>query len=84
MIIRSNRETLGQHMQNIGNTDYDQVWWRLFDERLSECTIRRNKCCHSGVFNWKELSYLLYDMFKKHEKKNIGGVIFESMVGTKL
>lgn len=83
-IIRSNRETLGQHMQTIGNTDYDQVWWRLFDERLSECTIRRNKCCHSGVFNWKELSYLLYDMFKKHEKKNIGGVIFESRVGTKL
>lgn len=83
-IIRSNRETLGQHMQTIGNTDYDQVWWRLFEERLSECTIRRNKCCHSGVFNWKELSYLLYDMFKKHEKKNIGGVIFESRAGTKL
>lgn len=55
--------------------------------RLRECTVRRNRCCHSGLFSWKEQSYLLAEMFKRNRSDSrvqMEGILFESKIGKKL
>ena len=75
-------------MEMAGYDRYDALWWRAFEEKLGECTRRRNKCCHAGLFEWEEQVLLLDGMFKAdldgQEKRKIGGIMFESEVGRKL
>lgn len=86
-ILKNNGSELGRRMKKISKDTYDEAWWSLFEEKLRDCTDRRNKCCHSGLFSWKDQSFLLFDMFKsddaKQQKQNkpIGGIMFESKVG---
>lgn len=88
MVLRNHRAELGQRMKAAGNPKYDENWWRSFEERLKDCTNRRNQCCHSGLFSWKENSHLLADMFRKDNAQErspkIGGIMFESEVGKML
>lgn len=88
MVLRNHRAELGQKMKAAGNPKYDENWWRSFEERLKDCTNRRNQCCHSGLFSWKENSHLLADMFRKDNAQErspkIGGIMFESEVGKML
>ena len=46
-------------MAQKGKEEYGYEWWDAFVTRLRACTDRRNRCCHSGLFSWKEQSYLL-------------------------
>lgn len=89
-ILKNNGAELGRRMKMIGKGTYDEAWWSSFEDKLGDCTNRRNKCCHSGLFSWKEQLFLLFDMFKnddvKKQKQNkpIGGILFESEVGKSL
>lgn len=83
-IINAKRNELGRRMEAVGKKEYGFQWWNAFVLRLSECTARRNKCCHSGLFSWKDQSYLLAEMFKRDSKDSevqLGGILFESRIG---
>lgn len=88
-IIKNNCETLGRRMKMKGKELYDAKWWKMFENRLKDCTDRRNQCCHSGLFSWREQSYLLYDMFMEVRQTDqadnaMRGILFESNVGKEL
>ena len=76
-LIEKNAETLGKRMAESGAPDYAGPWWEAFGKRLASCTQKRNQCCHAGLFTWRELSYLLKDMFlDSGEVPNMKGVFF--------
>ncbi len=87
-IFRNYKEELSRRMEMAGYDRYDALWWSAFEEKLGECTRRRNKCCHAGLFEWEEQVLLLDGMFKAdldgQEKRKIGGIMFESEIGRKL
>lgn len=88
-ILKARRTELGHRMKAIGNDTYDEAWWNSFVQKLRNCTDRRNQCCHSGLFSWRDQAYLLSDMFRKDKEKpggspRIGGLLFESEVGKKM
>ncbi|MDE7332828.1 MAG: hypothetical protein K2O16_11470 [Lachnospiraceae bacterium] len=88
-ILGNNKEELARRMETGGKNAYDKSWWESFEDKLKDCTDRRNQCCHSGLFSWAEQSFLLFDMFKEdteRQKRNrrIGGIMFESEIGKKL
>lgn len=88
-LLANNKEELARRMEQKGNAAYDKVWWEAFAKKLKDCTDRRNQCCHSGLFSWKEQSFLLFDMFKEdahgqEKDRRIGGIMFESGIGKKL
>lgn len=84
-IIKNNVDEFSNFMAVIKEQKYNSIWWSEFNEKLNACTKRRNMCCHSGLFAWRDLSYLLADMFKESESKiKIGGLMFESEIGKKL
>ena len=88
-ILGNNKEELARRMEEKGATAYDKSWWGSFEEKLKDCTARRNQCCHSGLFKWQEQSFLLFDMFKEDtdrqgRSRRIGGIMFESEIGKKL
>jgi hypothetical protein len=90
-ILRNNAPQLGQRMKLKGQKVYDEDWWTAFEDKLRDCTNRRNQCCHSGLFSWKEQSILLFDIFmqdgeaqKKSRDISIGGIMFNSQIGKEL
>ncbi len=89
VILSNQGEKLGRRMKKMGKGRYDEAWWSSFEDKLSDCKNRRNKCCHSGLFTWEDQSFLLFDMFlddtEKHERTpKIGGILFESKIGKEL
>jgi len=88
-ILRNNSTALGNRMKMLGKDTHDVAWWSSFQKKLSDCTDRRNKCCHAGLFSWREQSYLLFDIFGKDTKgqnrsREIDGILFESQIGKEL
>jgi len=88
-ILRNNSSALGNKMKMLGKDTYDAAWWSSFQEKLSDCIDKRNKCCHAGLFNWREQSFLLFDIFSKDTKeqnrsREIDGILFESQIGNEL
>lgn len=89
IILKNKGAELGSKMTGMGKSRYDEIWWSSFERKLRDCKDRRNQCCHSGLFTWREQSFLLFDMFmddaQKQEKiSKIGGILFESKVGKEL
>ncbi|WEG13349.1 AAA domain-containing protein [Pullulanibacillus sp. KACC 23026] len=88
--LKNNRAELGQRMKVIGKSKYDEAWWISFEDKLGDFINKRNKCFHSGLFSWREQSFLLFNMFKngdannQKQNKSIGGILFESKVGKNL
>ena len=87
VLLKTKGSELGRRMELKGKKEYGSQWWAAFEARLSDCAARRNKCCHSGLFGWKDQSYLLADMFMRG-RGNAGvqmeGILFESKVGKML
>lgn len=86
-ILNAQNAELVRIMEHKGRKEYGSQWWEAFEARLSACTEKRNKCCHSGLFTWKDQSYLLADMFmidSKNTKIRLEGIMFASEVGKKL
>lgn len=88
-VLKNNISELGNTMKILGKNTYDAVWWSSFQKKLSDCTDKRNKCCHSGLFSWEDHESLLKDIFIKDEKEQnmrseIGGLLFESQIGKEL
>lgn len=86
-ILYAKRTELGRRMAQKGKAEYGYEWWDAFVTRLRECTNRRNRCCHSGLFSWKEQSYLLAEMFKQNRSDSqvrMEGILFESKIGKRL
>lgn len=86
-IIKKNKPILGKRMLMSGRKEYDLQWWNSFEDKLKDCTNRRNNCCHSGMFTWKDQEWLRFDMFFDDNKSpsvkrnpGIGGLMFESSV----
>lgn len=86
-ILYAKRAELGRRMAQKGKEEYGYEWWDAFVTRLRACTDRRNRCCHSGLFSWKEQSYLLAEMFKRNRgdsQVQMEGILFESKIGKRL
>lgn len=86
-ILYEKRTELGRRMAQKGKEEYGFEWWDAFVARLRECTGRRNRCCHSGLFSWKEQSYFLAEMFMRNRSDSqvrMDGILFESKIGKKL
>ena len=84
-IIGKESQVLGQYVQMINESKYDKRWWDKFNEKLSDYTTKRNKCCHDGLFQWIDLSQLLADMFRNSgDSPQLAGLMFESEVGKRL
>ncbi|MCD8367387.1 MAG: AAA domain-containing protein [Clostridiales bacterium] len=86
-ILKQNSSDLPQKLQTDGARTYDESWWRSFENKLSDGTNLRNRCCHSGAFTWKDQSFLLFDMFlpdtdknRKNRKQIINGLMFDSQI----
>lgn len=78
-VISQNSAELGRRMAAGNAPAFDENWWEAFAAKLASCTEKRNQCCHDGLFEWKDLSRLLADMFRKSEQEpRIGGLVFES------
>lgn len=81
-IIKNNISALEQYMKIRNEAEYDSKWWNEFNKKLYECTNKRNKCCHDSLFEWKDLSQLLADLFMvSGSSLKIAGLMFESEVG---
>ena len=81
-IIKNNISALEQYMKMRNESKYDSKWWNEFNKKLYECTNKRNKCCHDSLFEWKDLSQLLADLFMvSGSSPKISGLMFESEVG---
>lgn len=81
-IIKKNSLLLGQRMVKASYPTYNEEWWRSFAEKLSACAVKRNRCCHAGIFQWRQVSQLLADMFRESgESPKLAGLLFESEVG---
>lgn len=84
-IIKNNISALEQYMKMRNESKYDSKWWNEFNKKLYECTNKRNKCCHDSLFEWKDLSQLLADLFMvSGSSPKISGLMFESEVGRRL
>ena len=86
-LLNKKSSELGTHMELQGKHEYGPQWWKVFADRLRACTDRRNQCCHSGLFSWKDQSYLLADMFRSDKTNGtvlMKGILFESRVGKKI
>lgn len=90
-IINKNKTILANQMKVSGKSGHDEQWWSSFADKLCECTKRRNKCCHAGVFNWNEQERLRFDVFLDdnsagniERNPRIGGLMFESFVGKQI
>lgn len=84
-VIDKNSSALGQYMKNINQTKHDRKWWSEFGKKLSDCTHKRNDCCHDGLFKWNHLLQLLAEMFQESENElKLEGLMFESEVGRRL
>lgn len=84
-VIDKNSSALGQYMKNINQTKHDSRWWSEFGKKLSDCTHKRNACCHDGLFKWNHLSQLLADMFRESGNElKLEGLLFASEVGRRL
>ncbi len=89
IILKNKGEELAGKMTGMGKSRYDKEWWGLFERKLKNCKDRRNQCCHSGLFTWREQSFFLFDMFTDDAQKQgkipkVGGILFESRVGKEL
>lgn len=81
-IIGKNASVLGLYMEQMQEGKYDSKWWIAFEEKLSICINKRNKCCHDGLFRWKDLSQLLAGMFlESGSSPKLSGLMFESEAG---
>lgn len=71
-------------MVDKGKKEYGFPWWETFVTRLSECTNRRNRCCHSGLFTWEDQMSLLDIIFMSDDSNKVvpmKGILFESRIG---
>lgn len=89
IILKNKGEELAGKLTKMGKSRYDKEWWGLFERKLKNCKDRRNQCCHSGLFTWREQSFFLFDMFTDDAQKQgkipkVGGILFESRVGKEL
>ena len=91
MLLKHKVTELASRMKAMGKGSYDELWWKSFENKVKDCTQRRNQCCHSGLFSWKDQSFLLSDIFVKDGEeqketriKQIGGILFESEIGKAL
>ena len=90
-ILRAKGAELGHRMVEKGEAVYNEAWWRSFEKKLKDCVMRRNRCCHSGLFSWKEQSHLLFDLFmedgpggREGRTPPMGGIMFESQAGRRI
>ena len=72
-----------------GKNVHDALWWSSFQEKVKDCANKRNRCCHAGLFTWRDHESLLSDIFRKGKKeknrdRKIDGLLFESQVGKEL
>ena len=84
-VIRNQKGLIAEH----SDADTDVSWWDIYEKKLAAATNKRNVCCHSKLFSYRDLSFLLADMFKKNysEPKNAkesDGLFFTSEAGKKL
>lgn len=86
-LLRKNTADLAALFVSRGDKKLDEAWWNRFCARLSRCVDKRNQCCHSSYFGWRDLSELLYDAFREEAAGNeekLGGIFFECSVGSGL
>lgn len=87
VLLELKKSELAGRMEQKGEKKYNEEWWDVFKKRLLNFTNRRNHCCHSGLFSWKEQESLLENMFlKDHENPTVSmdGILFESRIGKKI
>ena len=87
VLLKQNSSELGKKMELKGKMEYREEWWSAFQKRLKECTDKRNKCCHAGLFSWMDQACLLAEMFKSAGGDSVAeleGILFASRVGKEL
>lgn len=82
-IIKSNFSELSSFFHAEGDNTHDASWWETYERKLFAATNRRNNCCHTGLFDYKKLNFLLADMFKPgfpdpKKQKESDGLMFTS------
>ncbi len=82
-ILRNNIEPKAALFQNLDGIAMSTQWWTAFNDKLYECSKKRNDCCHSSLFIWQDMEDFLQNAFQVTKeadcslRQQLGGIFFE-------